>query len=156
MTMTIRPYRTEDETACLNVFMSNTPDFFTVEEQQEFNDFLCTMTDPYFVLEEAGRIVACGGVFIRRDGQTAGLAWGMVNRSQHRQGYGRALLDVRLAWLGQHAPAVNTVTIDTSQHSAPFFTRMGFEILEVKRDFYATGLDRYDMRLALSAVSARH
>lgn len=151
--MDVRPYRLEDGVACLAVFTSNTPDFFTVEEREEFAKFLRTMTNPYFVVEDDGQIVACGGVFVRRDGHTAGLAWGMVQRSKHRHGYGRALLAVRLNWLWQYAPEVEAVTIDTSQHSAPFFSRMGFETTGIERDHYVPGLDRHDMRLPLGSTA---
>lgn len=150
--MDVRSYRPDDETACLAIFASNTPDFFTAEEGGEFATFLRATTDPYFVVEEDGRPVACGGVVVRRDGLTGGLAWGMVERTRHRQGYGRALLAVRLDWLRRHAPGVTAVTIDTSQHSAPFFARLGFETTDVVRDFYAPGLDRHDMRRPLAST----
>ncbi|MFB9992662.1 GNAT family N-acetyltransferase [Deinococcus oregonensis] len=149
--MAIRDYHPEDRAACLAVFRSNTPDYFTDDEVAEFETFLDTMTDPYFVLELEGQIMACGGVFVRRDGQTAGLAWGMVHRAQHRQGYGRALLDRRLTWLGVHAPHVTAVTIETSQHSAPFFARLGFNTTRIQPEGFALGLDQHDMRLSLSS-----
>ncbi|MFN4252136.1 GNAT family N-acetyltransferase [Deinococcus sp.] len=144
-----RPYRPEDEAACLAIFTSNMPDLFAPEERLEFAEFLKTMNDPYFVIEDGGHLVACGGVFLRGDGHTAGLSWGMVERSRHRHGYGRALLQIRLDWLRVHAPDVETITIDTSQHSAPFFAHMGFETQQVELDYYAPGLDRHVMQLLL-------
>ena len=144
-----RPYRPEDEAACLAIFASNMPDLFAPEERLEFAEFLKTMSDPYFVFEDGEQLVACGGVFLRHDRRTAGLSWGMVERSRHRRGYGKTLLQIRLAWLSVHAPEVEALTIDTSQHSAPFFAHMGFETQQVERDHYAPGLDRDAMRLLL-------
>ncbi len=153
--MDVRPYRATDEAACLALFESNTPDFFTLQERADFANYLRTMSDPYFVVEDEGQVVACGGVFVRHDRQTAGLAWGMVGRTEHRRGYGRALLNARLDWLRQHAPEVGEVILDTSQHSAPFFAHLGFETTRVERDHYAPGLDRHDMRLLLGAPGRR-
>lgn len=150
-----RPYRPEDEAACLALFTSNMPDLFAPQERLEFAEFLKTMHDPYFVIEDGEQLVACGGVFLRRDGRTAGLSWGMVERSRHRHGYGRALLQIRLDWLRVHAPEVEVLTIDTSQHSAPFFAHMGFETQEVERDYYAPGLDRHVMQLLLNTPGER-
>ncbi|MFT2720379.1 GNAT family N-acetyltransferase [Deinococcus sp. A31D244] len=131
------------------------PDLFAPEEHLEFAEFLKTMNDPYFVIEDGEHLVACGGVFLRGDGRTAGLSWGMVERSKHRRGYGRALLQIRLDWLRVHAPEVEALTIDTSQHSAPFFAHMGFETQEVEQDFYAPGLDRHVMQLLLVTSGER-
>ncbi|GGR68343.1 N-acetyltransferase [Deinococcus seoulensis] len=144
-----RPYLPEDEAACLALFASNMPDLFAPEERLEFAEFLKTMNDPYFVVEDGEQLVACGGVFLRSDGRTAGLSWGMVERSKHRRGYGRVLLQIRLDWLRMHAPEVEAITIDTSQHSAPFFAHMGFETQAVEPDYYAPGLDRHVMQLLL-------
>ena len=149
--MNVRPYRPDDEAACLALFDGNMPQFFAEAEREEFADFLATLGNPYFVIEEGGQVVACGGVYLRPGGQEAGLAWGMVERSRHRQGYGRALWEARLDWLRRHAPGVRAVVLDTTQHSAPFFARLGFGTVGVQPDFYAPGLDRHDMRLPLPA-----
>lgn len=156
--MNIRSYHPGDEAACLALFGGNTPRFFAEAEREEFADFLATLAGlssagPYFVIEEDGQVVACGGVYVRPGGQEAGLAWGMVERSRHRRGYGRALWEARLNWLRAHAPEVRAVVLDTTQHSAPFFARLGFEVTAIQPDFYAPGLDRHDMRLALPTRS---
>lgn len=150
--MTVRPYRPEDQEACLQMFQSNVPKFFTQEEEEEFERYLTGLSEPYFVVQTGDELVACGGVFVRADGRTAGLAWGLVKASAHRQGHGRRLLWARLQWLAAHAPEVTTVSIDTSQHSAPFYARLGFQTVQVQPDFYAAGLDRYDMTLHLPAT----
>ncbi|HEX2864875.1 MAG TPA: GNAT family N-acetyltransferase [Deinococcales bacterium] len=148
--MIVRPYRSDDEAACLAAFDGNSPYFFADWERGDFAAFLrAGPSEPYFVVEDGGRVVACGGVFARSGGRTAGLSWGMVERSRQRRGYGRALLRARLDWLREHLPGLEAVTIETSQRSEPFFARMGFEVTRVEPDHWAPGLDRVDMRLAL-------
>ena len=75
--MNVRPYHPNDEAACLALFGSNMPRFFAEAERPDFADFLATLVDPsaadpYFVIEEGGQVVACGGVYVRPGGQEAG------------------------------------------------------------------------------------
>ena len=44
---------------------------------------------------------------------------------------------------------LRAVSIDTSQHTVPFYERMGFRTTSVMRDGYAPGLDRCEMILEL-------
>ena len=39
------------------------------------------------------------------------------------------------------------VQLDTSQHGCPFYSRYGFKVVCETPDYYAPGLDRYDMVL---------
>ncbi|EYB68692.1 hypothetical protein DEIPH_ctg017orf0022 [Deinococcus phoenicis] len=152
--MPIRPYSPADRAACLALFDSNVPEFFLAEERAEFAAFLGQPFDPgesgeYSVLEEAGRVVACGGVWLDPESpeRPAGLSWGMVARNAHRRGYGSALLAFRLARL--RALGAREVHLDTSQHSAPFFARSGFREVRRVPGGYGPGLDRVDRVAAL-------
>jgi GNAT superfamily N-acetyltransferase len=97
----------------------------TAADRADFGTWLGQRFDPgdsgeQFVLEDAGRVVACGGVWLdpEKGEYAAGLSWGMVARGVHRQGYGSRLLAVRLARL--RALGAAEVQLDTSQHSAPY------------------------------------
>lgn len=147
--MEIRPYRPEDAPACLAIFDSNTPPFFMPSERDEFAAFLANPGGAYFVGIAEELLVACGGYWPLPHAPVAALTWGMVHRDHHRRGFGRRLLDYRLAALHQH-PGLVAVVIQTSQHSAPFFTRAGFVVEEVRADGYGPGLDEYRLRLQLS------
>ena len=67
----------------------------------------------------------------------------MVHPARQRQGHGRTLAQARLDRL--RALGITHATLDTSQHTAPFYARLGFR--EVKRtpDGYGPGLHRVDM-----------
>lgn len=148
--MSIRPFTPEDRDACLALFDSNVPEFFAPEERADFMSWLGRPFDPgesgeYYVLEDGGRVVACGGVWLGPgNGEAAaGLSWGMVARDAQRRGYGSALLHFRLERL--RALGAADVHLDTSQHSAPFFARFGFREVRRVPGGYGPGLDRVDM-----------
>ncbi|BDP42366.1 N-acetyltransferase [Deinococcus aetherius] len=147
---TIRPFTPADREACLALFDSNVPDFFLPQERAEFEAWLGQPFDSgeygeYFVLEDGGRVVACGGVWLD-PGQAerpAGFSWGMVAREAHHRGYGSALLRFRLERLRELG--AREVHLDTSQHTAPFYARFGFREVRRTPSGYGPGLDRVDM-----------
>ncbi|WP_203236799.1 GNAT family N-acetyltransferase [Nocardia panacis] len=121
----------------------NTPEFFAPEELAEFAEFL---DDPgeYFVVEEDGRTLACGGWAIKPDG-TASLCWGMVVHTHHRRGIGSYLFRERMRLIREDGTA-SAVKLVTSQHSRPFYERLGFTVTGIRPEGFAPGLDAVDMR----------
>ncbi|WP_395540912.1 GNAT family N-acetyltransferase [Neotabrizicola sp. sgz301269] len=154
MTPRARPYAAPDREDCLALFDGNVPQFFAPEERQEFAEFLdalpeCGTEGTYLVLEEAGRILACGGLALDGSGQQASLCWGMVARAHQGKGLGRALTKARLA-RARVLPGIERVHLATSQHTAGFYAGFGFAVTTVVPDGFGPGLDRCEMVLALS------
>ncbi|WP_430332904.1 GNAT family N-acetyltransferase [Rhodococcus sp. ACT016] len=145
--MKIREFGSADRNACLDIVHGNTPDFFAPSEVGEFAAFLDDPGCPYYVLEDAGEVVACGGWSIRADG-AASLCWGMVKRTQHRKGIGSFLFRERLRLIRGEGSA-SRVALVTSQHSKPFFERHGFTVTGIEVDGFAPGLDAVTMRLEI-------
>lgn len=142
--MQIRPYVAADREACIAIFHSNLPRYFDISELPELEAFLDKPTGEYFVLEQGGSIVACGGCYVRDC--TGSLSWGMVSQAHHRASIGTTLL----AWRIDHMfrqPEVSEVVIDTSQHTAGFFMRYGFCITRQVADGYGVGIDQVSMSL---------
>lgn len=153
--MTIRPYKPTDYTECIQAFHSNEPEFFAEHELEEFRTLLedlaadtdgNTSSTYYFVVETEGRVAACAGFYLPPDNEPAMLVWGMVARKFHRQGIGKRLLTFRLDKIRELRPGL-PVILDTTQWSYPFFEKLGFGVTRITNDFYAPGLDRYDMIL---------
>lgn len=142
--MSIRPFHPEDRAACLALFGSNVPGFFAPHERAEFETWLHGPGES-FVVGEAGRVVACGAVWLdpQRPEPPAGLSWGMVARDAQRRGHGSQLLAFRLKRL--RALGAAEAHLDTSQRSAPFFARFGFRQVRRVPGGYGPGLDRVDM-----------
>jgi ribosomal protein S18 acetylase RimI-like enzyme len=146
--MEFRRYKPEDKQSCLDLFRSNQPKFFTEPELADFERFLDTQSDDYFVVTDNGHVVACGGFWVDRESGIARLCWGMVENARHHEGIGKLLLDARLDLL-RRTPEVRAVALETSQHTFGFFEREGFVTEQITRDWYAPGLDRYEMIMTL-------
>lgn len=72
--LSIRLYQSGDEPRCREIFDSNNPEYFGDNEREPFLDWLRKSDrDPYWVLEDDGEIVACGGVRVIPEGWGPGL-----------------------------------------------------------------------------------
>ncbi|WP_312915416.1 GNAT family N-acetyltransferase [Stenotrophomonas sp.] len=147
--MPIRPYQVADANACLSLFDSNVPEYFAPAERADFEQFLERDAQgcAYQLIEQDGRVVACGGLSIRPDG-VAGFCWGMVERSLQRRGLGRQLSLARLQQARQN-PNAKRVELSTSQHTQDFYARLGFSVTRVVVDGHDPGLDAVEMTLML-------
>jgi GNAT superfamily N-acetyltransferase len=145
--MKIRPYSKADRHACVEILLSNVPEFFIPTDVASYPTFLDALPGPYFVLEEFGQTVACGGWAIDADG-VADLTWAMVRRDLHRRGLGRELLRFRLDAICDETQAT-LVRVRTTQLVQPFFTRSGFRVMDVVVNGYGAGQDRVTMEMNL-------
>ena len=149
----IREYRSEDKAACMAIFESNLPQYFVEEEREQFEDWLDKEDrEVYYVLLDDDELVACGGIYEDPELNIVGLAWGMVLNSLHRKGYGKILtlhrvkeMDARFSHLDQH--------LGTSQHTAPFYEKMGFRTTEVIQDGFGPGLHHFKMMKSATKAS---
>lgn len=153
----IRPYTPADYSRCLAIFNSNVPKFFTPGEAEDYARWLSGLGElpthrydkgelHYFVAEQSGSVLACGGWGIREGADHATLVWGAVDNEYHRLGIGHALTEFRISNFRQHYPSF-PLTIDTSHHTAPFYEHFGFRTEKFTENGYAPGLHRHDMRL---------
>src|SRR5262245_37689495 len=127
--MKIRSYHAQDRDACLRILDGNTPQFFVSKDRDDFANFLDELPGPYYVVEQSGAVVACGGWAMDEE-HIAVLTWGMVHCDFHRQGIGRLLLHHRLNAIRQDGRS-RWVRIRTIQRMQGFFQREGFEIVDV-------------------------
>ncbi|HEY7334492.1 MAG TPA: GNAT family N-acetyltransferase [Bryobacteraceae bacterium] len=150
--MDVRPYAPSDRAACLDIFDSNTPQFFHPVERPDFEAFLNLPDCAYFVMEHEGGVVGCGGYAIAENGAVASLVWGMIRTDLHGHGLGRFLLLFRLREIGR-AGGVQMVRLGTSQRTAAFFGKQGFKTISVDKDGYAPGIDRIEMAMKLAVCA---
>jgi predicted GNAT family N-acyltransferase len=160
--MIIRDYKAEDKEACIKVFKSNCPKFFDESELDQFTKWLDhqedqnsgyqspTYTDSekdaYYVIEKPENgIVACGGFYIITNSNEARLAWGMVHADFHKHGYGKMLYEHRYKKIKTSWPN-RIITLGTSQHTYPFYEKMGMKVIASFKQGYGPDLDRYDMQ----------
>ena len=153
-TISIRAYTPADKDACLAVFDSNHPRYFSAGERLQFSAFLDALPGPYLVLQDdAGHILACGGHAVVEESATAFFCWGMVEQALHRQGHGKRLSLARLDGI-RADPRVRRVRLDTSHLTAGFYEGLGFTVTEVIRDGYWPGLHRCEMQWIIDRAPA--
>ncbi len=151
MQIEIRKFTPTDKNDCIEAFKTNVPKFFTKAEIIDFADFLDKVDGKtaesetlYYVVTLGGKIIGCGGIGCYLQKNEASLCWGLIERNFHKKGYGEIFLKYRLNEIDKHFPNAK-IKIDTTQHSAPFFAKYGFVTTKITKDFYAEGMDRYDM-----------
>jgi len=155
--MKLYPYTASEEAGCLAIFDSNTPAFFAVQERETFQAFLRRLAAPYayyVVRDNDGKIVACGGIKLLKEGRgdrapTSGVAhlrWDMVSAALHGRQIGTFLVSSRLALIREQAE-IKTVRLWTSQHTHAFYEKMGFVVLSITPDGIVPGMDEYAMEM---------
>ena len=68
----------------------------------------------------------------------------MVDGNYHKNGVGRYLTEYRIRKITTEYPK-SDVLLNTTQHTFRFYEKFGFKITKMTKDYYALGLDRYDM-----------
>jgi ribosomal-protein-alanine N-acetyltransferase len=153
MEIHLRAYTPADKAECLAAFMSNVPLYFTREEIGQFEGFLDKFQKPdgklengthYFVVALGDQVVGCGGFGYKENTDILFMAWGLVHNDYHKIGLGKALLLHRVDMIKRNFPG-SAIGLDTTQHSYPFFEKMGFRVTKITEDFYEPGMHRYDM-----------
>ena len=142
----IEPYEPKYFENCIEIIESNTPKYIFPDEHLDYKNYLSRKDKTYFVLFNDFTLVACGGYGLNKSQTKASLSWGLVHRLHHNKGYGRFLLDYRLNEI-RNKYEDTEVHLDTSQHTYRFFEKVGFIILQISKNGYGEGLDRYDMIL---------
>lgn len=142
----IRPYTVSDKSAVMNLLRLNTPAFFAPVEEKDFEQYLENELEDYFVVVENENIVGSGGINYFFDQKTARISWDMISPQFHGKGIGKQLVENRLQLLLKN-PEIDFIVVRTSQHTFQFYEKMGFEIKQVVKDFWAEGFDLYEMTL---------
>jgi len=132
---------------CVGIFKSNLPKFFDLEELELFENFLDhDIEDNYYVVKDDRHILACGGIFLDKKTDVAGLSWGMVHADHHLKGIGKLFTQYRIDLLKKIYPS-KTYKLETSQHTAAFYEKNGFNAVDIIPDGFGKGIDKYIMKM---------
>ena len=129
----IREFNPDDQEACLAIYRSNEPDFLDPAEFGEFEEFLAHGTSYLLVIEKDDKVIACAGLELVGDTNTAKLRHGMVHRDFHRQGIGSTLLAARLSLLEPEDEKAVPVFIRAKPQAAGFYGHFGFALNTLER-----------------------
>lgn len=126
--------------------------FFDENKKYKSNAYQNSTYDAYFVLEmDTAEVVGCGGFYISDEPREARLAWGMIDRSYHLCGLGKQLFLFRKKEIQDKWPNLK-ITLGTSQHTFPFYQKMGMSVVKFFKAGYGPYLDRYDMEFEIEQM----
>ena len=142
--ITIREYQSKDKNEVINLIKLNTPDYFAVDEEDDLNKYLETEIELYYVLLYDQKIVGCGGINFADNITTGKISWDIFHPHYQRKSLGTKLLKHRIDILNS-IDGIQKITVRTSQVAYKFYEKQGFELLEIKKDYWAEGFDMYKM-----------
>lgn len=140
----IRKYHISDKTELMEILQMNTPQYFAKTEIKDFDHYLDSAIEQYFVIEINDEIVGSGGINFEKTSKTGKLSWDIINPDFQGKGLGTDLLKYRIALL-QSIPDVEKIAVRTSQFAFQFYEKNGFLLEETQKDFWAKGFDMYKM-----------
>ena len=144
--ITFRPYRDADRQACISIFDANCPEFFALNERQEFEEFLERISGGYEVCEVDGEVLGAFGLFVDSENMKT-LNWILLDPQTQGIGVGSMIME-RVIQMGR-TTQTKAVKIAASHKSAPFFARFGASTTSLTKNGWGPGMDRVDMELPL-------
>ncbi|HYF34333.1 MAG TPA: GNAT family N-acetyltransferase [Prosthecobacter sp.] len=122
----IREFQSDDLEACVEIHRSNQAEFVEPDALESFVAFLEGGTSYILVIEHDGDVIACGGLELVGDPDSATLRHSMVHREYQRRGFGSALLAAQLS-LMEHEDRPMDLWARAGSETAGFYERLGFE-----------------------------
>lgn len=144
MNIQIVPYQATFEQPLLNILQQNVPTYFAQDEVDDLREYLNHHIDLYYVVLCDETLIGGGGINRTLETKLGALTWAFLHPDYHRKGIGAMLLNYRLAILKED-PNVKIIRVRTSQVVHQFFAKNGFTIQKTEKDYWAKGLDLYEM-----------
>ncbi|MFD2968635.1 GNAT family N-acetyltransferase [Sphingobacterium bambusae] len=140
----IRPYQVNDKKSLLALLGLLVPTYFAEEEIADLDRYLDQEIELYFVAELHGKIVAAAGINFEKEAGTGKLSWDFVHPEEQGKGIGKKMLQHRLDILKSMVD-IHMISVRTSQLAFQFYEKNGFEIVDIRKDYWAPGFDMYKM-----------
>ena len=128
----------------MNLIRLNTPEYFAPEEEDDFSNYLDNERELYNVLLFNEKIVGCGGINFAENKTIGKISWDILHPEYQGKSLGTRLLEYRIEKL-ESIKSVQKITVRTSQVAYQFYEKQGFELKEIKKDYWAKGFDMYKM-----------
>ncbi len=144
----IKPYSLSFKQDLIHLIRLNTPRYFDPSEEIELIKYLDGETEDYYVVEEDGEIIGCGGINYEPEKKTAVISWDIIHPDYQGKGIGKELLKFRINKIkekNEHAQII----VRTSQFTFKFYEKAEFKLMEIVKDYWAKGIDLYYMELKL-------
>ncbi len=142
--ISIREYEPKDRDEIIDLLRLNTPEYFAVEEEADLCNYLEKERELYYVLIYDNKIVGCGGINFTNNKTIGKISWDIFHPEYQGKSLGTKLLKYRIEKLCL-LDSIKKITVRTSQVAYKFYEKKGFELLEIKKDYWAEGFDLYAM-----------
>ena len=142
----IREYKRSDKPEILGLLRKNTPEYFAPAEEKDFENYLDHEVEDYFVYEKNSKIKGAGGVNYFAKEKLARISWDIIDPSSQGYGIGRELTQYRINHLKEKGN-IELIVVRTTQLVYKFYEKMGFELENTEKDFWAKGFDLYQMKM---------
>lgn len=142
--ITIREYEPADKEGVLNLIRLNTPEYFAPQEEADLSEYLDSGREIYYVLLFEGKIAGCGGINFADNRTTGKISWDIIHPACQGISLGTKLLLYRMGKL-KSIGGIQKITVRTTQMAYGFYEKYGFELKEIKKDYWAEGFDLYSM-----------
>lgn len=140
----IEPYSHTHRNDLLAIFRMHVPAYFAPQEEKDLIMFLDNYAQNFYVYKDGDKLVGCGGHNI--DGTIGKLSWYMTHAQYMGKGIGKMLVQYNLEKLKGYE-GINRIIVRTSQLTDKFYEPFGFKLIKVEKDYWAEGLDLYEMEL---------
>lgn len=147
MKIVIREYEPTDKEGVMVLIRLNTPGFFAPEEEADFKKYLEEERELYYVVLWDGQIVGCGGINFANNKRTGKISWDIIHPDYQGRALGTRFLRYRIKLLSA-MNSIEEITVRTSQVAYRFYEKHGFILNEVVKDYWAEGLDMYNIEYA--------
>lgn len=142
--ITIREYEVADKNEVMNLIKLNTPKYFATNEETELCNYLENERELYYVVLIDNKIVGCGGINFVDNNATGKISWDILHPDYQRKSLGTKLLKHRIEKL-KSMKNIQKITVRTSQVAYGFYEKHGFDLIEIKKNYWAEGFDMYNM-----------
>ena len=142
----IRKYTDKDKPKVIQLLRKNTPAYFDISEEEDFENYLENEIEDYYVIEENAEIIGAGGINYFTQQKLARISWDIIDPKHQGNGIGKKLTQYRINYLNNN-PKIEFIIVRTTQLTFQFYEKMGFELDKTKKDFWAKGFDLYQMKM---------
>lgn len=140
----IKEYKDSDKAEVVYLLKLNTPAYFSTEEEKDLIYYLDNEIEKYYIIVADNQIVGSGGINFENDKATGIISWDILHPKFQKKRIGTLLLKYRIGVLSS-IETIKTITVRTTQLTYEFYQKNGFELKEVKKDYWAEGFDLYKM-----------
>lgn len=144
----ISKYSTQDKQEVLMLLRKNTPKYFDVSEEIDFEKYLDHELEDYFVFIENAKIIGAGGINYFPLEKLARISWDIISPETQGKGIGKQLTQFRLNHIMKNCE-INGIIVRTTQHVFQFYEKMGFSLEKTQKDYWAKGFDLYHLEMKL-------